>query len=96
MKSKLFRLAVLVSVFAMLMSATLPAFADDSLRTGDNPLPESSANGVYIVQMLDNPAVAYRGGIPGYQATKPAKGKKIEFEVEVPEGGTANLKAEIK
>jgi hypothetical protein len=24
------------------------------------------------------------------------KGKKIEFEVEVPEGGTANLKAEIK
>jgi len=25
-----------------------------------------------------------------------AKGKKIEFEVEVPEGGTANLKAEIK
>jgi len=25
-----------------------------------------------------------------------AKGKKVEFEVEVPEGGTANLKAEIK
>ena len=25
-----------------------------------------------------------------------AKGKKIEFEVDVPEGGTANLKAEIK
>src|SRR5512143_1323950 len=28
--------------------------------------------------MLENPAVSYRGGIPGYAATKPAKGKHID------------------
>jgi hypothetical protein len=32
---------------------------------------------LYIVQMLEDPAVAYRGNIPGYSATKPAKGTKI-------------------
>jgi subtilisin family serine protease len=32
----------------------------------------------YIVQMLQQPAVAYTGGIAGFPATKPAKGKKID------------------
>lgn len=31
----------------------------------------------YVVLMVDDPAVAYEGGIPGYQATKPGKGQKI-------------------
>ncbi|HEY5775911.1 MAG TPA: S8 family serine peptidase [Xanthomonadales bacterium] len=32
---------------------------------------------VYIVQMRDNPAIAYTGDISGYKATKPEKGKKL-------------------
>jgi subtilisin family serine protease len=31
----------------------------------------------FIVRMSEDPVVAYRGGIPGLKATKPAKGKKI-------------------
>jgi subtilisin family serine protease len=32
---------------------------------------------LYIVQMADDPVSAYRGGIAGYAATKPAKGQKL-------------------
>jgi len=35
---------------------------------------------------------AQGGGLASFAA----KGKKVEFEVEVADGGTANLKAEIK
>ena len=31
----------------------------------------------YIVQLADDPAVAYSGGVAGYAGTKPAKGKKL-------------------
>jgi subtilisin family serine protease len=34
-------------------------------------------NGVYIVQMKDAPVVSYTGDIPGYAATKPSPGQKI-------------------
>jgi len=36
-----------------------------------------SPNGIYIVQMIGDPVVAYEGGIKGLKATKPNKGKKI-------------------
>jgi subtilisin family serine protease len=35
-------------------------------------------NNAYIVRMADAPVVAYDGGIAGYQATRPAKGQKID------------------
>ena len=41
---------------------------------------QKRSNNVYIVRMADSPAVAYTGGIPGYQATKPRKGAKINPE----------------
>jgi hypothetical protein len=31
----------------------------------------------YIVQMVEDPVIAYKGEIPGYAATKPARGTKI-------------------
>ena len=37
-----------------------------------------SPNGIYIIQMLGDPVVAYEGGIKGLKATKPKKGKKID------------------
>lgn len=35
------------------------------------------SNNAYIVQLADQPVVAYAGGVKGYAATKPAKGQKI-------------------
>ncbi len=37
-----------------------------------------SPNGVYIIQMIGDPVVAYEGGIKGLKATKPQRGKKID------------------
>jgi hypothetical protein len=42
--------------------------------SGDANEPRSN---LYIVQMIEDPVVAYQGDIPGYRATKPAKGTKI-------------------
>jgi subtilisin family serine protease len=36
-----------------------------------------SPNGIYIIRMIDDPVVAYEGGIRGLRATKPRKGSKI-------------------
>jgi len=36
------------------------------------------SNKAYIVQLSEEPVVAYRGGIPGYSATRPSKGQKID------------------
>jgi hypothetical protein len=36
------------------------------------------SNKLYIVRMIDVPAVSYRGGIDGLKATKPGKGQKID------------------
>jgi hypothetical protein len=35
-------------------------------------------NGIYIVRMLEDPAVSYNGGIAGYPATKPGNRQKID------------------
>lgn len=37
-----------------------------------------SPNGIYIVQMIGDPVVAYKGGTRGLKATKPSKGQKID------------------
>src|SRR5512137_139919 len=37
-----------------------------------------SPNGIYIVQMVDEPVVAYEGGTKGLKATAPKEGKKID------------------
>ena len=37
-----------------------------------------ATNSAYIVQMADTPVTAYAGGVPGYTATKPRRGQKID------------------
>jgi subtilisin family serine protease len=54
-----------------------------ALIVGVFALPAATAVGqtatqTYIVQMLDEPAVAYDGGVAGIPATKPGKGNKID------------------
>jgi subtilisin family serine protease len=39
---------------------------------------QESPNGIYIIQMIDDPVVAYKGDIKGLKATKPRTGKKID------------------
>jgi len=39
---------------------------------------KSAATRLYIVQLVDDPVVAYKGGVSGYAATKPAKGSKLD------------------
>ena len=40
--------------------------------------PDDAATKTYIVQMLQAPVVAYEGDVAGLEATKPAKGQKID------------------
>lgn len=36
------------------------------------------AKGMYIVQLAELPVAGYEGGIPGYRATRPQAGKKLD------------------
>jgi hypothetical protein len=38
----------------------------------------SRSNNLYIVRMLDSPVAAYTGNVPGYAATKPQRGNKLD------------------
>jgi len=64
---------------AMTFSLVVPTNAQPAFKKGGVPASEvsQSSNGIYIVQMLENPVVAYEGGIKGLKATKPENGKKI-------------------
>src|SRR5215468_3737428 len=46
--------------------------------TAQDPTNAGPKNGVYIVQMKASPVVSYTGDIPGYNATKPSKGQRID------------------
>jgi subtilisin family serine protease len=79
MNKKIIRLLTLVAVLAMAFSMVLPTAAQPELKKGGNGGPvEESPNGIYIVQLIDDPVVVYEGGIKGLKATKPKAGKKID------------------
>ena len=76
MKRKVFTILALVMILSMAFSAVVPAIAGQ----GKNPKVElvgESPNGVYIVQLLDAPVIAYEGEIAGLRATKPSAGNRI-------------------
>ncbi|MCD4812058.1 S8 family peptidase, partial [bacterium] len=79
MNHKLLRLFTMVAVLAMAFSMVIPTNAQIQIKKVGNVDHEisKSANGIYIVQMLDKPVVAYEGDIQGYKATKPPSRKKI-------------------
>ena len=84
MNRKILRILTMVAMlsmpFSLVLSANAQVTADQlALDQGSarvDALAESP-NGVYIVQMIGDPVVAYAGGIKGLKATKPRKGKKI-------------------
>lgn len=80
MNHKLLRLFTMVAVLAMAFSMVIPTDAQTQIKKVGNVdyKISKSANGIYIVQMHNDPVVTYKGDIQGYKATKPAKGKKID------------------
>src|SRR5512138_603839 len=77
MVRKVFNVLSLVLVLAVALSVAAPASAQPSLKS-KGTISEASPNGVYIVQMVDSPVVAYEGGVKGLKATAPQQGKKID------------------
>lgn len=65
---------LLYSLLVLVLSLSLaaPAMAKDA----DRPLMQGNAKS-YIVVMANDPIVSYEGEIPGYEATKPGKGQKV-------------------
>src|SRR5690349_1564810 len=78
MKAKWFSIFSLVLVFAVAFSAVSPAYAQPTLKFKGGGHVEESPNGIYIVQLINDPVVAYQGDVPGYRATKPERGQKID------------------
>src|SRR5215207_3159414 len=78
MYRKYFSIVSLLLVLAVAFSAVSPAFAQPSLKFNGGGHVEESSNGVYIVQMINDPVVAYTGDIRGLRATKPRAGQKID------------------
>jgi len=66
---------------AALLAALLPgaAVAAQPDWAGGAKAPVApSENGIYVVQMADQPVVAYTGGVKGLKATAPKQGQKID------------------
>ena len=77
MYRKIFSMFSFVLVLAMAFSAVSSVAAQPSLKSKVGDIKESS-DGVYVIQMVDNPVVAYKGGINGLKATAPKNGQKID------------------
>ena len=75
MSPKLLRYITIMATLAMSFMLAISASAKQ-VSMSIEALSESP-NGIYIVQMNDLPVVAYSGGVKGFKATKPNKGKKI-------------------
>lgn len=77
MGHKTYRLLTLVAVLAMALAAAIPVAAQPTSDSRKGNVQESP-NGIYIVQMADEPVVAYKGGVNGLRATAPGRGQKID------------------
>ena len=79
MRSSTLRGALFSAALAVTFAAASSlALADDDADAAPGKAKGKRNNNLYIVRMVDSPVVAYQGGVPGYQATKPRKGAKID------------------
>lgn len=76
MKQKTFRFIAVMAVMVMLFAMVVPAGANQG-NGNKHKYQEEFSDGIYIVQMLDKPVIAYEGDIAGLKATKPENGQKI-------------------
>lgn len=67
-------------VFTLLLTVAVTAMPKlTSARESATPGPRGGAKS-YIVPMANDPIVAYKGDIPGYGATKPGTGEKVNLK----------------
>ena len=74
-------LSVLALVSAAILLSAPIGVADNDAVAGAPTVagaPSKRLSNVYIVRMIEDPVVAYRGGIKGLRATRPAPGQKID------------------
>ena len=77
-------LTTLLSAIALSATATLSVptatliAAPSTESVNQGPAKAVRSNNLYIVRLAESPVTAYKGGIKGYPATKPAKGQKID------------------
>ena len=76
------KLTTLLTVIAVSAAAALSVpsatlIAAPSAEAGKSTA-KAASNKFYIVRLAESPVTAYKGGIKGYPATKPAAGKKID------------------
>lgn len=65
-----------VVIFVLVFSAILPTNVT-AAATSKEKVTESE-NGIYIIQLINEPVVSYQGDIAGYPGTAPAEGTKID------------------
>jgi subtilisin family serine protease len=70
--------AIAVSAAAALSVPTATLVAAPSAEAGKSSSEKAVSSKFYIVRLAESPVTAYKGGIKGYPATKPATGKKID------------------
>lgn len=72
------QIVVLLMLIVVLLVA-LPASSQEAgLQVPTEVVSAKAASSVYIVQMSDDPVVAYEGDLQGLPATKPERGQKID------------------
>lgn len=76
---RLTHLAAAIAIAFLAIQPVAAAPLDSRRDPTDSPKKQGRGNGVYIVQLIENPVTAYTGGVPGLKATKPAKGKKVNL-----------------
>lgn len=68
----------LILVIVLALSLVSPVAAQPALNSHGGTV-KSSPNGVYIVQMIHAPVIAYNGDVKGYNSTKPVSGGKVDL-----------------
>jgi subtilisin family serine protease len=80
MYRKVLNMLSLLIVLAVAFSAVAPVAAQPNFEASSENSVEKSSNGIYIVQMVDDPAVAYTGDVNGFNSTKPLDGENLDRE----------------
>jgi subtilisin family serine protease len=73
------------SLLVLVMLAVVVALASASQAASDG------SRSTYIVQLIQTPAAGYEGGVAGYPATKPLRGKKLDKQSSRVRGYAAHL-----
>lgn len=90
------RILVVLGAMALLMAVPVPAHASSDLRVPDEvatDIADAKKARTYLVVTTNDPVVAYEGDVPGYAATRPAEGQKVDRDAARVQRYTALLES---